>query len=90
MTAPAQLATLTRLDQDMKQIIDSALPEDQKVLKLDQLLQRYQWVTKQMKNETIVTPTVVLLHQNNRLHQLLLLNLKQKRPKFLEHYLLHL
>ena len=51
LTAPVQLATLTRLDQDMKQIIESPLQEDQKVLMLDQLLQRYQGLTKQMKTE---------------------------------------
>ena len=57
LTAPAQLPTLTRLDQDMKQIMDSSLLEDQKVLFLDQLLQRYQGLTKQMKT---VKPTVVM------------------------------
>ena len=60
LTAPAQLTTLTRLDQDMKQIMDSSLPEDQKVMLLDQLLQRYQGLTKQMKSEVTVKPTVVL------------------------------
>ena len=61
LTAPAQLPTLTRLYQDMKQIMDSSLPEDQKVLLLDQLLQRYQGLTKQMKTEVTVKPTVVML-----------------------------
>ena len=60
LTAPAQLPTLTRLDQDMKQIMDSSLPEDQKVLLLDQLLQRYQGLTKQMKSEAIVKRAVVM------------------------------
>ena len=60
LNAPAQLPTLTRLDQDMKQIMDSSLPEDQKVLLLDQLLQRYQGLAKQMKTEAIVKPTVVM------------------------------
>ena len=60
LTAPAQLTTLTRLDQDMKQIMDSSLPEDQKVLLLDQLLQRYQGLTKQMKSEVTVKPAVAL------------------------------
>ena len=60
LTAPAQLTTLTPLDQDMKQIMDSSLPEDQKVLLLDQLLQRYQGLTKQMKSEVTVKPAVVL------------------------------
>ena len=60
LTAPVQLPTLTRLDQDMKQIIESPLPEDQKVLMLDQLLQRYQGRTKQMKTESAIKPTVVL------------------------------
>ena len=48
LTAPAQLTTLTRLDQDMKHIMDSSFPKDQKVLLLDQLLQRYQGLTKQL------------------------------------------
>ena len=60
LTAPAQLPTLTRLDQDMKQIIESPLPKDQKVLMLDQLLQRYQGLTRQMKTESAIKPTVVL------------------------------
>lgn len=60
LTAPAQLPTLTRLDQDMKQIMDSSFPEDQKVLLLDQLLRRYQGLTKQMKSEVTVKPAVVL------------------------------
>ena len=60
LTAPAQLTTLTRLDQDMKQIMDSSFPEDQKVLLLDQVLRRYQGLTKQMKSEVTVKPTVVL------------------------------
>ena len=60
LTAPVQLPTLTRLDQDMKQIIESPLAEDQKVLTLDQLLQRYQGLTKQMKMESAIKPTVVL------------------------------
>ena len=60
LTAPAQLTTFTRLDQDMKQIMDSSLPDDQKVLLLDQLLQRYQGLTKQMKSEVCVKPTVVI------------------------------
>ena len=59
LTAPAQLTTLTRLDQDMKQIMDSSFPEDQKVL-LDQLLRRDQGLTKQMKSEITVKPVVVL------------------------------
>ena len=50
LTAPAQLTTL----------MDSSLPEDQKVLMLDQLLRRYQGLTKQMKNETTVKPAMVL------------------------------
>ena len=60
LTAPVQLPTPTRLDQDMTQIIESPLPEDQKVLMLDQLLQRYQGLTKQMKTESARKPTVVL------------------------------
>ena len=54
LTTPAQLPTLTRLDQDMKQIIECPLPEDQKVFLLDQLLQRYRGLTNQMKTETTV------------------------------------
>ena len=53
LMASAQLTTSTRLDQDMKQIMDSSLPEDQKVLLFDQLLQRYQGLTT-------VKPAVVL------------------------------
>ena len=60
LTTPAQLTTLTRLDQDMKQIMDSSLLEDQKVMLLDQLLQRYQGLTKQMKREVSVKPKEVL------------------------------
>ena len=60
LTAPAQLTTLTRLDQDMKQIMDSSLLEDEKVMLLDQLLQRYQGLTKQMKREVSVKPKEVL------------------------------
>ena len=60
LTAPAQLTTLTRLDQDMKLIIDSSFPEDQKVLLLDHLLQRYQGLARQMKSEVTVKPAVVL------------------------------
>ena len=40
--------------------MDSSFPEDQKVLLLDQLLQRYQGLTKQMKSEVTVKPPVVL------------------------------
>ena len=50
LTSPPQLTTLTRLDQDMKHITDSTLPADQKVALLDQLLQRYQGLSKQMKS----------------------------------------
>ncbi|KAL9987758.1 hypothetical protein ACROYT_G002115 [Oculina patagonica] len=60
LTAPPQLTTLTRLDQDMKQIMDSSLAEDQKVMLLDHLLRRYQGLTKQMKSETSIKPAVVL------------------------------
>ena len=60
LTTPPQLTTLTRLDRDMKSIMDSSLPEDQKVTLLDQLLQRYQGLSKQMKSELTVKPTVVL------------------------------
>ena len=60
LTAPVQLPTLTRLDQDMKQIIESPLADDQKVLMLDRLLQRYQGLTKQMKMESAIKLTVVL------------------------------
>ena len=60
LTAPAQLTILTRSDQDMKKIMDSSFPEDQKVLLLDQLLQRNQGLTKQRKSEVTVKPAVVL------------------------------
>ena len=59
LTSPPQLATLTRLDQDMKQIMDSLLPEDQKISLLDQLLHRYQGLSRQIKTEATVKPTVV-------------------------------
>ena len=59
LTSPPQLATLTRLDQDMKQIMDSLLPEDQKISLLDQLLHRYQGLSRQIKTEAMVKPTVV-------------------------------
>lgn len=59
LTSPPQLATLTRLDQDMKQVMDSLLPEDQKISLLDQLLHRYQGLSRQMKTEATVKPTVV-------------------------------
>ena len=59
LMAPAQIKTLACLDQDMKQIMDSSFPEDQKVLLLDQVLQRYQGLTKQMKSEVTVKPAVV-------------------------------
>ena len=59
LTSPPQLATLTRLDQDMKQIMDSSLPEDQKISLLDQLLHRYQGLSRQIKTEATVKPTVV-------------------------------
>ena len=58
LTSPPQLATLTRLDQDMKQIMDSSLPEDQEISLLDQLLHRYQGLSKQMKSKATVKPTV--------------------------------
>ena len=56
LPSPPQLTTLTRLDQDMKHITDSLLPADQKVALLDQLLQRYQDLAKQMKSETNAKP----------------------------------
>ena len=40
--------------------MDSSFPQDEKVLLLDQLLQRYQGLTKQMKSEVTVKPVVVL------------------------------
>ena len=61
LNAPPQLPTLTRLDQDIRNIIESKLPEDQKIILLEQLIQRYQGLTKQMKSETKVAPPVVLL-----------------------------
>ena len=54
-TAPPQLTTLTRLDQDKKSVMDSFLAEDQKVTLLDQLLHRYQSrLSKQMRSEVTV------------------------------------
>ena len=40
--------------------MDSSLPEDQRVLLLEQLLQRYQGLKKQMKSEATVKPKVVM------------------------------
>ena len=60
LTTPAQLTTLSRLDQEMKQIMESSLQADQKVLLLNHLNQRYQGLTKQMKSEVSIKPTVVL------------------------------
>ena len=59
LTSPPQLATLTRLDQDIKQITDSLLPEDQKISLQDQLLHRYQGLSRQIKTEATVKPIVV-------------------------------
>ena len=58
LTSPPQLATLTRLEQDMKQIMDSSLPEDQIISLLDQLLHRYQGLSRQMTSEATLKPTV--------------------------------
>ena len=58
LTSPPQLATLTRLDQDMKQIMDSLLPEDQKISLLDHLLHRYQGLSRQIKTEATVETSV--------------------------------
>ena len=60
LTSPPQLTRLRRLDQDMKTIMDSSLAEDQKVILLDQLLRRYQGLSKQMKSEVTVKPALVL------------------------------
>ena len=60
-TAPPQLTTLTRLDQDMKSVMDSFLAEDQKVTLLDQLLHRYQSrLSKQMRSEVTVTTAEII------------------------------
>ena len=59
LRSPPQLATLTRLDQDVKQIVDSLLPEDQRISLLDQLLHRYQGLSRQIKTEATVKSTVV-------------------------------
>ena len=66
LTAPAQLTTLTRSDQDMKQIMDSSFPEDQKVLLLDQLLQRYQGLAKQGNRKTSCAITQVRANASHR------------------------
>ena len=57
LNASAQLPAVTRLDQDLKQIIDSPSPEDQNVHSLDQLVQKYQGLTKQMKTESTIKST---------------------------------
>ena len=56
LTAPAQLTTLTRLDQDVKQIMDSSSAENQKVLLSDHFLQRYQRLTKEICNSAPAPP----------------------------------
>ena len=43
-----RLTSPPRLDQDMKQIMDSLVPEDQKISLLDQLLLRYQGLSRQV------------------------------------------
>ena len=43
----------------MKQIVDSLLPETKKISLLDQLLHRYQGLSRQIKTEATVKPTVV-------------------------------
>ena len=53
-------ATLTRLHQDMKHIIESQLPGHQKIILLDQLIQIYQGMARQTKSETTATRPVVL------------------------------
>ena len=58
LTSPPQFATLTRLDQDMKQIMDFSLPEDQTTSLLDQLLHRYQGLSRQMNTEATAKSTV--------------------------------
>ena len=40
--------------------MDSSLAEDQKVILLDQLLRRYQGLSKQMNSEVTVKPALVL------------------------------
>ena len=52
LNAPPQLATLTRLDQDMQRILDSSLREDQKVVLLRYLASRHRSLAKQMISET--------------------------------------
>jgi len=47
------------LDHGMKQIMDFLLPEDQKISLLDQLLHRYQGLSRQKKTEATVKSTVV-------------------------------
>ena len=49
LKSPPEFATLTSLDQDIKEIMDFLLPGDQKISFLDQLLQRYQGLLRQGK-----------------------------------------
>ena len=60
LNAPPQLPTLKHLDQDIKNIIESKLSKDHKITLLEQLIERYQGLTKQRKSETTVAPPVVL------------------------------
>ena len=52
LNALPQLATLTRLDQDMQRIIDSSMREDQKIVLLRYLASRHRGLAKQMMSET--------------------------------------
>ena len=71
LNAPPQLATLTRLDQDIQRIIDSSLRVDQKVVLLRYLASRHRGLAKQMKSESkssqavlvVPPPPLPLLHR---------------------------
>ena len=50
ITSPQQLATLTHLDQDMKHIMDSSLPQDQKIQFVRSTFELISWSTKTNEN----------------------------------------
>ena len=60
LNASPQLATLTRLDQDMQRIIDPSLREDQKVVLLRYFASRRRGLAKQMMSETKSSQAVLV------------------------------
>lgn len=50
LTYPVQQTTLTRVVKDIKHITDSQLPDDHKIVLSQQLIQRYQGLTKERES----------------------------------------